>query len=223
MQTNLKLALATLIALFVLTAAVSTASANRFRISEQEMEIAWNPLSFTNGSSLNVRCHIILLGRFHRATLNKTLGALTGYINHAKIQQPCIGGSVYIYNGEEVNSVLGGTLPSSLPWHITYEGFEGVLPNNITNVRLLFLDSRFLVRATILGIALLCIYKTRLEQPGEGRANLTSGIISSLPVNESLEIEAKEESSPICPTAHYSGTGAVTNLAGTNSVTVSLV
>lgn len=222
MSTSLKAALTSLIAAIALTAALGTATANRLRISEQEIEAIWQPLTFTTGGSVNVRCNVTLLGRLHSSTIIKAEGSLIGYVNHVRVQRPCTGGTAWAYNGEEVNEALGGTLGNSLPWHIVFDGFGGSLPN-ISTINIWFLGARFLTRATILGITLLCSYGTSGTQPFEAIAIVGSGVITQLAANSTAAIGRTAESNRLCPAINFSGTGTVTNLAGTSSITVTLV
>lgn len=66
-------------------------------------------------------------GTFHYRTIVKVERSLIGYVTRAIFGRPCTGfGEMWEYNGTE------GSLTSnvnSLPWHFTYDGFNGTLPN----------------------------------------------------------------------------------------------
>ena len=128
-----------------------------------------------------------------------------------------------MYNGTEVNEVLGGTLTNSLPWHITYEGFNGALPTP-SAVRILLLLLRYKVRATFLGITLLCVYRSTPTQNFTGTANLgAGGRVTNL---EASSQELTSESGGGCPRIRLRsavGDGIVTLLGTANAVSITLI
>jgi hypothetical protein len=161
MRTHTRLLLGALTAAIVLATAIGTASAQRLSISNRNFRQAWRALTFSTGAEaegVTIGCDVTLEGSFHYNTIAKRLGALLGYVTKATVGHPCSGsGEAWANNGIE-ESRLGGTIPNSLPWHITYEGFQGRLPE-ITAVRLL-LRPRFTLRAPIAG---LCGYEGNAE------------------------------------------------------------
>lgn len=212
--------LSALLAALVLATAVGTASAGRLSTSSQTNRITWAALTFSSGGGLSISCPITLEGTMHSATIAKTRGLLIGSIVRATLSRPCTGGTVEVYNGSEVNEVLGGTLSNSLPWHITYEGFGGTLPT-ITEVLFLLIRARFIARATILGIPVLCSYTNTLEHPDEGAIKLgRGGIVSSIRPNETVSIPS--ESGGTCPEGVYTREGVATNGSGGN-ITITLI
>jgi len=118
MHHQTRLALTALTATLLMACCVSSASANRLSVSNKNTRSVWARLVLQNGSSgANlVTCPVTIEGSFHSATIRKVIGALGGYVTRATAGRPCTGGAVTINQ-------------ASLPWHITYEGFEGTLPN----------------------------------------------------------------------------------------------
>ena len=62
---------------------------------------------------VTVICEMFIGGSFHTATMAKVAGALIGYINSASVSAEC----------------PARVLRETLPWHIRYRNFTGVLPN----------------------------------------------------------------------------------------------
>lgn len=202
-----------------LAASVTTAGANRLSISSQMTKIVWTSLSF-NGGGTTVSCPVTIEGSFHGPTISKVAGSLIGFITRAKVGRPCTGGTGWVYNGSESNEVLGGTLASSLPWHISYEAFSGTLPS-IAEIHILLRSWRWLLRVTVLGITELCNYTATLEHPiwiwiriGRG------GLEESAKLAEEKTIPS--ESGGACPTDDLSGTGTDTNGTG-GTITLTLI
>lgn len=209
-------------ATLILAAAVSTASANHLSTSNPNIRVVWSPLEFNGEGLAIIRCNVTLEGNFVESTITKVVGTLIGRITRAGIIRPCTGGTAWIYNGEETNEVLGGRLGNTLPWHITYEGFEGTLPN-ITGVRILLEGARFLLRATILGVTMLCNYTTGATHGGNasGIAKLTNAhVVANLRADESRRIRSETGG---CPTGRFVGEGQVTQLNSTNLITITLI
>jgi len=157
MRTHLKLGLAALIATVALGTMVSTASAGRLEVSNQNIRVVWSSLEFEAGGGITFRCSVTLEGTFHYRSIVKVERALIGHVTRAIVRRPCTNGTLWVYNGTETNEVLGGGFANTLPWHITYEGFGGALPA-ITSLRLLLSGARFRTRDPIFG--LLCDYTT---------------------------------------------------------------
>jgi len=110
-----KLLLATVGATVLLGALISTASARNFSVSNQSISGMWSSVEF-NLPSGAVRCHVTLEGSLHSRTFAKVLGSLMGYITKA-ILGPC------------VSPGTATILTETLPWHVSYSGFRGTLPN----------------------------------------------------------------------------------------------
>jgi hypothetical protein len=139
MHNRTRTLLAALTAALALAGAVNSASANRLSISSGDFRIIWSPLTFgssSGGGGTQVVCNITLEGSFHYRTIVKVLRSLIGYVTKARFAHPCSGsGEFWTRNGVEANAL--GTFSNTLPWHLTYEGFQGRLPE-ISAVRLLF-------------------------------------------------------------------------------------
>ncbi|HEU4721161.1 MAG TPA: hypothetical protein VFS59_07330 [Gemmatimonadaceae bacterium] len=158
-------------AALLLSMAVGTASARNLSISNPNIRVTWSNLEFVG--TVTVRCQLTLEGSFHRNTIVKERGTLIGAITRATVK---------------TESCTNARLRTEgLPWHLTYEGFRGTLPN-ITEVFLLI--SRFLIRfERLLGSSCECRYGTATDNvtytavveaggisnliPVEGRATLT--------------------------------------------------
>lgn len=126
----------------------------------------WFPLSFRNGGTTIASCTVILEGSFHYAHISKASEALIGSITRASLTL-CSTGSATV-------------LTESLPWHVCYRGFTGLLPS-ITGLKLGVVGMRFRIRENIFGIECLSTTEalhpavtTALLEPGEGNRNITS-------------------------------------------------
>jgi hypothetical protein len=127
MRTSAKLGLTALMAALLFASALSTASARNLSTNEQNIRTTWSSLEFQT-SLVTLRCQVTLEGSFHSRTIPKIVRTLLiGAITRVAIKrESCANGQFGI---------------RGLPWHITYEGFTGILPN-ITSVLLLL--QRFL-------------------------------------------------------------------------------
>jgi hypothetical protein len=144
-------------------------------------------------------------GSFHTQTIRKVEGALLGYISRAS-NGACRGGSATITQ-------------TSLPWHITYEGFRGTLPR-ITELIVLLRNVNF--RDTVLGVN--CGYG-RPEDNARGIVNVESGGgISGLTPETNIALQ-KLSGGIFCPnTAGFAGNpGSVTLLGTTTRVSIRLI
>jgi hypothetical protein len=180
------------------------ASARNLRVSEQRFEIVFSPLEFRLPGG-TVRCRFIFLGEFHALTFAKVLNSLIGLIRHVtppRPEEPCTGGTATV-------------LQETLPWHLTYQGFAGVLPN-ITSFRFLVIGAAFNVREAVFGIT--CLFATSVTNPATITATraaggaLTGGTISgTIPASCGSNVGL---SSP---------PGPFTNLLRTANITVTLI
>jgi hypothetical protein len=223
MHIQAKPAIAALMAAAALAALVSSASARNLSISNQNIRVAWSSVEF-GGSGITVRCGVTLEGSFHTRTIAKVAGSLVGYVTRAIVRRPCTGGTVWAENGTEANEVLGGTLTNTLPWHLTYEGFGGTLPN-ITSVRILLTGSKFQIRAVVFGVAVLCAYRSgggNGNVTGTATRNTTTGVIDNLVASGTI----RSESGGACPEGGFrtpAEDGIVSVLATTSKITVTLI
>lgn len=224
MRKSVKLILTALAASLLLSAAVSTASATRLEVSNTDFRATWTSLQFAAPGG-EVRCQVTLEGRFHTRTINKVARALIGGVTRVNVkQETCTGGIGAGFNG--VERYNGTTTPNTLPWHVTYEGFRGSLPN-ISSV--LILLSRFRFGIEIAPCAV---------QVGNETDNVTGevalgagGVANSLtPVpgrNIATITRTDRDFIGLCPrpgnTGELSGAGRVTLLGNTTPLTVRLI
>jgi hypothetical protein len=192
----LKLLLAATTAALALGLAVSSASANHLSVNRRSVYIIWHPLTFTAVGE-TVECNVTFLGSFHETTIEKVSHALIGAVTHVEIANPCTGGTATI-------------LPESLPWHVTYEGFTGELPN-IERVRILLLGATFDVFLNSFGTS--CLGQTEEGEPAAGWAELErggSGSIDNIRADESLAIGLNGGFlCSLAESATFSGNGSV--------------
>src|SRR4029077_9579140 len=96
-----------------------------------------------------VRCPVTLEGSLHSRTIPKIVRVLLiGAVSRVLIKnESCTGGTASILR---------------LPWHITYEGFVGTLPN-IAAVLLLLQRFQFGLMVEILGTRRTCLYGTSTD------------------------------------------------------------
>jgi len=206
----------------MLAFAVSAAPARNLSVSNQNLRVVWNPLTFNGEGLVEARCRVTLEGSFHYTTIVKRERALIGLITRAIIPvHPCERENAWIYNGTERNELLGNTtLTNSLPWHLTYESFRGTLPN-ITSINVLLDGARFLLRSS--GLGALCNYTTGATHGGNATGIATigaGGVVTGLTAEEGRRIRSE---TAFCPEGRFSGTGRVTLLGTENTITIRLI
>lgn len=116
MRTRGTLLLAGLAATCLIAVAVQAAQANRIGFNEGRFRTATSALHLgllEGGPSIN--CAVTLEGSFHSTTISKVSEALIGLVLRASAGA-CSGGALTF-------------LTETLPWHLAYRGFSGVLPN----------------------------------------------------------------------------------------------
>ena len=135
-----KLLLAALAATALLGVMVSNASAGRLSVNEQGFRITWAELNFTEAIfRVGVHCPVTLEGTFHYRTIVKAIGSLIGYVTRAIVDNvACRGGHATV-------------LTETLPWHVTYEGFNGTLPS-ITGIITLLAEPAFRLEIPLIGL-----------------------------------------------------------------------
>jgi hypothetical protein len=132
MRKHSKLILASLTATMAMALALSgTASARVFSIDNMNFRVVWRSLEFIDaGGLVTVRCPVTIEGSFHSQTISKVEKALIGHVSRATVAEAsCSGGRATVHQ-------------TSLPWHITYNGFRGILPR-INSIRLLLYGPAF--------------------------------------------------------------------------------
>jgi hypothetical protein len=214
MRRSIKLGFATVVAAIMLAAAVGTASAGRLETSSQPFRVVWTPLTLTAGG-LTVECPITLEGSFHYRSIAKVIGSLSGLVTRAAVNSAaCAGfGRAWVYNG--IEETLGTRLTTSLPWHSTFEGFGGTLPN-ISSIRYLLTGPRFLINC-VFSLSTYGGPTTNLV----GIAAITAGRITGLTPEREPTIA---RTNGACPSpGEFSGSGAVTVLGSATAITIRLI
>jgi hypothetical protein len=204
MHTRTRLLLSALVAALALSAAVTTAQARRFELSNQFFRVVWSGLTFSEvggAEGPQVTCAVTLEGSFHSRTLSKVSGQLIGYVTFARVKRPCLGGNAWTLDGVE-------RPVQTLPWHIRYDSFRGTLPN-VTGILVQLIDTSFLVEIFPIG----CLYKSTTANPTHGIINIEAGgNANTLTADETKPIPLSVDlSGGFCPvTGFLSGTGNVT-------------
>ena len=208
-----KLILASLTATLAMALAVTgTASARSFSTSNRNIRAVWTGLEFTNSTGFAaIRCPVTLEGSFIEATIAKVEKALLGRISRGTVAEAsCTGGRATI-------------IQTSLPWHITYNGFRGRLPN-INSIRLLLSGVRFDIKSNALSTTCHAFADTEHEARGEALLNEATGeVINIIPdpgpniplTNCGLITNGRFEGEP--------NDGAVTLLGAATIITIRLI
>ena len=202
--------LTTLTTTLILTLAIANASANRLSATSSRLwRVTWTSLKLLNNVNSNtVLCPVTLEGSFHSATIVKTLNSLIGYVKRAAVNNTaCTGGHTTINQ-------------ASLPWHIRYRGYSGVLPN-ITLIILGLVGVRFEIETG----GFTCNVTTTASNPFIGRLTLNSGVVTSLTPEPNARIPLE---GGVCGLGSASFTEPSQTLteeegAGTARITVTLI
>jgi hypothetical protein len=187
-----------------LAVAVQTASAGRLSSSSSTIRNTFRTLIVAAGEVADT-CELTLEGSFHTRTIAKSLGALLGYVTRV----------------ETANCTSRTTiLRTNLPWHLTYEGFSGSLPN-ITLFFSLVRNAEFLIE--FLGFRCLSGGSNILARAVR---NTSTGALTSVSVEET--IPTRSGGGFGCPGAEerggrLTGTGTVSVLGATTAVTTTLI
>jgi len=206
---------------FLLATAVSTASATRISLSNQNIRATYTSLEFVSEGVVTIRCQVTLEGSFHARTMTKVVRNLLGAITKAAVkQEACTNGREAAFNG--VERYNGTTSPNTLPWHLTYESFTGALPN-ISSINNLISRFRFGLET-----AGLCT-----GQYGSETDNLTAtatreaggGLTTLTPVEgRNVMTLIRRDAGLACPATHrIRGTGQLFQLGTTTRVSVTLI
>jgi hypothetical protein len=202
-----KVWLALLGATVALGALVGTASARNLSISNQNIRATWATMEFSNpGAGVLVRCPVTLEGSLHSRTIAKVAGSLIGFITRALVAEAsCTGGRARV-RGE------------TLPWHVTYQGFTGTLPN-IVRLNTSVVRPAFDVTATFFGFPITCTFRTSNVN---GIFNREAGGALT-----NVQVEGRElvgEGGFGCERGNLSGTSTSLTLQGANTrLTVTLI
>jgi hypothetical protein len=205
-HTRARLVLAGVLATLLLGLTVGTATANRISIGSPRFRTTWSALRFVSEATTFTECPVTIEGSFHSATIRKVRGALMGYISRAVLNSAsCTGGE-------------GATiLQESLPWHVTYDAFTGLLPS-ITQIH--YLLHRVSVRVRALGVE--CLYATDATRRIFVWIIILGGVMTgATPSNATIP---RVSGSFLCPTeAGIAGTGQVTGLGNTSRIGITLI
>lgn len=216
MRKSIKLLGMALVSALILASAVTAASARNLEVSNQNFRIVYSPLSFEAAATIN--CSVTLEGTFHYRTIVKSIGALIGYVTRAIVRRPCEGlGEAWAYTereGELTNNV------TSLPWHVTYEGFEGTLPD-IRTIRLLLRGAKFAIQG-IFGIC-LSIYGPNRNIEAIATRSVATGAITEVNPDNSRTYTPESNPGGECGAGRFRGRGTTTVLGSSTSITVRLI
>jgi hypothetical protein len=193
----------------LLAAAVGTATARNYSFSNQNIRATWTRLSFEGGAGIILSCQLTLEGSFHRRTITKVARSLIGAITRVRIkEEACTNGTLTPRN-------------ETLPWHLTYEGFTGSLPD-IVGILLLF--SRFRFGLDTPGGICTADYGIATDNITL-RIAVTSGEVPIMfPVEGRSTATREGAGRGICqPITEFRGTGVVTLLAASTRIRVLLI
>jgi len=199
MRTRSKLVLTAIGATLLMAFAVGTASAGRLSISNQNFRVTFSDLEFTAGELRN-DCHVTLEGSLHSRTINKVLGSLIGYITRVQTGQCNLGTTI---------------LTETLPWHISYEGFSGTLPE----ITLIIIRARGNFRV-VTCLAAAEFFGRFSVEPG---THVVTGAEVPLERNEGLPLTGVLCPSPRLGNLRSVGMGSVMLLGATTRITVTLI
>jgi hypothetical protein len=206
MRNYLRLLLTALIPALTLSAAVTTAHARRIELSNTRIRLVWASFELVGVFEVAVRCSSLTLeGTIHSRTFSKVSGQLLGYITSAALKRPCTSAEAWVLNGTE--QLPNGTKPTSLPWHILFVSFTGVLPR-ISAIRLSLRGFGFLISSFGTG----CLYLTTNAHPliGELSANETTGDVNEFRPDETASIPPFAILEGFCESARFRGAATVT-------------
>jgi len=209
MRTSIKLGVTALMAAMLLASALSTASARNLEItSATNFRTTWSRLEFQS-SLVTVRCQVTLEGSFHSRTIPKIARLLIGSITRINVKE---------------ESCSGGTARPDRPppWHLTYEGFTGRLPN-IEKIRLLMQRFQF----AIIAFGVTCRYGTSTDNVTGDAVLNAGGEVTNIVPTATRNIANLLEGGGLCPAAGTlvgAGTDGITTvLNGAERVRVRLI
>jgi hypothetical protein len=184
MRPRTKILLTAVAAAATLAIAVGNATANRLSTNSLDVYVIWDALIFGPAIGEDVSCHVTLLGSFHSRTIRKVAAALIGSVTHARVETCQEGSNVTV-------------LDETLPWHMTYQSFTGTLPN--------IARATFQLRGASFEIdnGTICRLRTTAGEPGRGISTLTSGTVSTLAAEGSIDLEPGDS---ICDFLSANGT-----------------
>jgi hypothetical protein len=208
MRARSKLLLAGLATTVFLSLAVSSASANRLSLTNPRIRVTWTALrAIDEVGNTRVSCPVTIEGSFHSATIRKVEAALVGYITRAEVRSAsCSGGKANILN-------------ASLPWHMTYDKFEGVLPS-ITSIWLLLHNIAFEVEVFFQR----CLYQGNAENRARLRVEVTpTRQAPTLTIDEEIRLPRRSGGNLCAIEIGFDGTGQVFLQGTVGRISVTLI
>jgi hypothetical protein len=206
---------ATLLAAMTLAVAVGAAGATRLEISNQAIRSVWREFEMIVAGR-HIACPVTMEGSFHSRVLSKVNGQLIGFITAAQAEGPACTpeGHLYVLNGRE--RLLATVTNNTVPWHVQYDSFTGTLPN-VTGVKVRLVNVSLLVQ--IFAGEAGCLYSSTGVRPLIGTITVSVGRFITLTISGPIPLKE----GLFCPEGTISGSGDVTLLGTTTSVTLRLV
>jgi len=204
-----KLTLATLTATITLAAALTaTAAARSFSFSNWNFRVVWTSIEFTNNTGFGtVRCPVTLEGSFHSQTISKVEHALIGQVSRATVAEAsCTAGPVTVKQ-------------ESLPWHITYNGFRGILPA-IKGIRIFLLGPTFDIRGPF---GEVCHARTDPEHQTAGEGIIGAGEIQNVVPDQTPEVPTNNCVTAAARFRAGGADGTATLLGNTTRIRITLI
>jgi hypothetical protein len=202
MRLHTKLIITALAATALFASLAASATARNISITNRNIRVAFEPLVF-NSNIARISCRVTMEGSFHCATISKVNRALIGYISRATSQEEtCVSSSF---------AIRGRAMTETLPWHLTYLGFRGRLPEAI--LILLLENATFLLNnVPLIGN---CRYVARADAfvTGPGGGGINEGNANVAP-NELTEYSSENTN---CPRGRFFSVRTPVTLLGTTT------
>jgi hypothetical protein len=181
-----KLLLSAIGATVLLGALVSGASARDFALSNQTFRVTFRRVVFS-GFFGNFNCQLTLEGSLHARSIAKVAERLIGYVTAAPLG-PCIAGTATI-------------LRETLPWHVRYRSFSGLLPN-INSIEVNIIGFSVEVRETL---GIICLATSTAARPlvaifsrNTATREFTTAILrSSIPDGCGTDMAVESDAGPV--------------------------
>lgn len=206
---------------------VGTAAAQRIEIrgAERGFRIAslFHVVIGFGSEPVAVECPVTLEGSFHSRTLTKVVRGLVGYFSRTAVNEAGCRATIGPEQEVELPGVKLRFLTETLPWHLQYTFFTGVLPR-IASVGVQLVGLALEVYELPIGTR--CLYRASVEVPMRYRFVLGEG-------GRVLRLES-EAGAPLVPFVRggllcategmaYTGAHAVTQLGSTSALSVTLI
>lgn len=198
--------LAALATAALLALGTATATANRLATNARTFRLDFAPVGLVMSVGL-AYCDLTLDGSFHTTTIQKIARSLIGSITRGTIEF-CTQGTATL-------------LTETLPWHVTYSGFSGVLPN-ITAMRVEIIG--LAINLNVGGIA--CLLRSDASEPVVGSFRVEArGTVTTFDLDALANIDLDDPSfvCNIAGNARLSGLGSVYQPGSGEPLTIRLV